>query len=218
MKKLYFLEYEKVPIFKLKNILPKKYFELINGLNLEKKRQRLIKYYLIDYILKKDLSITIEDLNYNEYIYSNSYYKDSLYLNISNKNNILLIAISSNKIGIDLEEIKKRDFNKLLNRFFTKNILNQFLKQQNILEQEKYFYKIWTSSESFLKMEGKTLYYKDIDTHIQFPYIKTYQTNINKKDYVFSISSKDLETHKCEFYYLDRNLKLFKTNKTYKKI
>lgn len=218
MKKLYFLEYEKVPIFKLKNILPKKYFELTNGLNLEKKRQRLIKYYLIDYILKKDLSITIEDLNYNEYIYSNSYYKDSLYLNISNKNNILLIAISSNKIGIDLEEIKKRDFNKLLNRFFTKNILNQFLKQQNILEQEKYFYKIWTSSESFLKMEGKTLYYKDIDTHIQFPYIKTYQTNINKKDYVFSISSKDLETHKCEFYYLDRNLKLFKTNKTYKKI
>lgn len=218
MKKLYFLEYEKVPIFKLKNILPKKYFELTNGLNLEKKRQRLIKYYLIDYILKKDLSITIEDLNYNEYIYSNSYYKDSLYLNISNKNNILLIAISSNKIGIDLEEIKKRDFNKLLNRFFTKNILNQFLKQQNILEQEKYFYKIWTSSESFLKMEGKTLYYKDIDTHIQFPYIKTYQTNINKKDYVFSISSKDLETHKCEFYYLDRNLKLLKTNKTYKKI
>lgn len=218
MKKLYFLEYEKVPIFKLKNILPKKYFELTNGLNLEKKRQRLIKYYLIDYILKKDLSITIEDLNYNEYIYSNSYYKDSLYLNISNKNNILLIAISNNKIGIDLEEIKKRDFNKLLNRFFTKNILNQFLKQQNILEQEKYFYKIWTSSESFLKMEGKTLYYKDIDTHIQFPYIKTYQTNINKKDYVFSLSSKDLETHKCEFYYLERNLKLFKTNKTYKKI
>lgn len=217
MKKVFFLEFEKVPLQKLKKIIPLKYIQLTKNLNLDKKRQRLIKYFLIDYILKTYFLISIEDINYKEYTYSNSYYNDTLYINISNKNNIIQVAISSNKIGIDLEENIKRDFKKLLERFFTKNIFSLYEKKKEF-EKDLFFYKIWTSTEAYLKMNGETLYYKDIDKHIHFPYTKTFKTNINKKEYIFSIASKDLEKEECYYFYLTKDLKLINKKNKYIKI
>lgn len=218
MKKIYFIEYEKVPINILKKKLSKNYINLTKDLNIEKKRQRLIKYYLISLILEKEYKITIDDINYNEASFSNSYYKDNLFINISNKNNILAISISDFQIGIDLEQLKQRPFLKIIKRYFTQNILHNFLKINDDTKKLYYFYKIWTCSESFLKMQGKTLYYKEIDKHIEFPYTNTFFTQINNLDYIFSISSKDFQKEECVFLKLNKSLKLTLKKINYKKI
>ena len=146
-----------------------------------------------DNFLKKVLN---ENNIYEYDIIKNKYGKkylktNELYFNISNKDNITVIAISDKEIGIDIESIKYNS--SILNTICTEseedNFINNSYQKENILnsfDKENDFTKMWTMKESYVKMLGMGLKYdlKKVDTiALKHKFIiKKY------KNYIISIS------------------------------
>lgn len=74
--------------------------------------------------------------------------------NISHSKNVLVLAISNNAIGIDVEQIRHFDI-KIVNRFFSKCEKDYIFNDNNNINS-KCFY-IWTKKEAYLKYIGKGL-------------------------------------------------------------
>lgn len=116
-----------------------------------------------DNFLKKVLN---ENNIYEYEIIKNKYGKkylktNELYFNISNKDNITVIAISDKEIGIDIESIKYNS--SILNTICTESEKEYIL---NSVDKENDFTKMWTMKESYVKMIGLGLKYdlKKVDT------------------------------------------------------
>jgi 4'-phosphopantetheinyl transferase len=116
----------------------------------EDKKRSIMAEVLLRHSLKKDFGIT-----------KNSYGKpmlknfEQIHFNLAHSGDWVVCGVSDVPIGIDVEIIKSNDLD-VAKAFFTsseyKDILNQ-PKEQQI----KYFYKIWTLKESYVKAEGKGL-------------------------------------------------------------
>lgn len=94
----------------------------------EDKKQSLIPYYL----LSKYVDISKIMMKGNKPIHPD------IYFSISHKDDYICIVTSKNKVGIDIEKIKKVDANIL-------SFLN---------EDEENFFEKWTLKEAYLKMLG----------------------------------------------------------------
>ncbi len=94
------------------------------------------------------------------------------FISISHSGKKCAVVKSQNAVGIDLEEIKQRDFLKLSNRFFSE-------KEKEYFENEKYsakaFYTIWTRKESYAKLTGEGLkeIFRQTDTFSLSDYVFT---------------------------------------------
>ncbi|MBX9807766.1 MAG: 4'-phosphopantetheinyl transferase superfamily protein [Flavobacteriaceae bacterium] len=76
-----------------------------------------------------------------------------LNFNISHSEDFAVIAISKNKVGIDIEYIAKDfEFTNLLPDVFEEN---EILAIQNAVNKEHAFYTSWTRKEAFVKALGK---------------------------------------------------------------
>lgn len=73
-----------------------------------------------------------------------------LYFSLSHSGNKAVIAISDAPVGIDLEAVKKRNFDIILSRFTERE--REEAKNDKVL-----FYKNWVAKEAFIKMCGGTL-------------------------------------------------------------
>jgi 4'-phosphopantetheinyl transferase len=78
-----------------------------------------------------------------------------LHFNISHSGNWVVCAVDNNPVGIDVEIIKPIDF-EIAERFFSKEEYFSLIKQPENMKL-KYFYRIWTLKESYIKAEGKGL-------------------------------------------------------------
>ncbi|EDK33778.1 4'-phosphopantetheinyl transferase family protein [Clostridium kluyveri] len=80
---------------------------------------------------------------------------NSLYFNTSHSGRWVVCAVANNPVGIDVEYIKSIDFD-IAKTFFTKeeyiNLMNQDIKNQ-----KRYFYLMWTLKESYVKADGRGL-------------------------------------------------------------
>lgn len=135
--------------------------------NIEKiKNLRDYEYSLLKNILKKEYNIDDYTITHNENgkPYLNNI--NDIYFNISHSDKYLVIVISSKKIGIDIEKIKK--YNTKIN-----DILN--IKPRNNEE----FFEHWTKKEALIKLKGLSL--KDIndidENNVKF-YTKKYKGHI----------------------------------------
>lgn len=79
------------------------------------------------------------------------------YISISHSRDILLLAWSTNKIGIDLED-SRRKINplKISKRFFLPSEDN-IIRKKNIYSQKNFVLKLFTIKEACVKLEGKGL-------------------------------------------------------------
>jgi 4'-phosphopantetheinyl transferase len=77
----------------------------------------------------------------------------SLHFNISHSEDFAVIAISHNKVGIDIEYLSE-DFNfkELLSDVFKDD---EILEIQNATNKKQAFYTLWTRKEAFVKALGK---------------------------------------------------------------
>jgi len=76
-----------------------------------------------------------------------------LFFNVSHSEDIAVIAISLNKVGIDIEYIPEDfDFTDLLPDIFADN---EILTIQNAIDKKHAFYTLWTRKEAFVKALGK---------------------------------------------------------------
>lgn len=97
--------------------------------------------------------------------------KDKIF--IAHKENIAVIAYCKKRIGIDIEELKDRNFNMIMDFCF-----NEYERHLVDTANDKMleFYKIWTSKEAYIK-------FKNLD----FSYIKSVGFNeiLNKMDIIY---------------------------------
>lgn len=142
-------------------------FKDINNLNLYKNklsRYRLNKVFnnknvfielalikILEEYQKIDIPLDIYSNN-NGKIYLNNF---KYYFNISHSKDYLLIGISDKEIGVDIEFLDNHHLK------LSKKIMNDYLfKYYTNLEDDKkirFFYKVWTLKESYIKNKGLNL-------------------------------------------------------------
>lgn len=80
------------------------------------------------------------------------YFKDypNIRFSISHSGELVVLAMSDTEVGIDIEKIKPRDYEAIVERHFTKGES----KMVNSLED---FLKVWTKKEAYLKLTSEGL-------------------------------------------------------------
>lgn len=134
-----------------------------------KKLQSVLGYKLVDYVAKKVYKIENHNIikNNNKPEFENS----NIHFNISHSNQIIIVAFDKYPLGIDIEFMKERDFEKLGQHYN--------LNTSNKTE----FYKKWTQLEAEIKIQSET---------------KQTLTKEFENNYMLSIKSSNPEPLKLE--------------------
>lgn len=127
-----------------------------------------VKVYIIDignYTGSEDLVFSIAEKYCNEFsidmpdkVVRNSHGKplfggrDDLYFSLSHSGKYVGVAFSQKKVGFDIQEHRKRNYNRIAKRFFS-YYEYRFVEQRG----ETAFFDIWTAKESYVKYIGKGL-------------------------------------------------------------
>lgn len=184
MKKIiYFDKFNKIgekEYKKLYSFLPpsrKQQIDKINDQNT--KKIKIIEYYL----LKKYLKLKTQ----KDFLYSKNgkpYIEGEKCFSIAHTKSALVIAISSNDIGIDMEEIKPININ-LINKICNKKEIEEINNSKN--KNEK-FLEIWTKKESYVKLFDKSIF---IDTKNILKNINNIKFNtIKKHNYIITTAEQ----------------------------
>ncbi len=75
------------------------------------------------------------------------FYKNPFYFSVSHSKNLFAVAFSKKPLGIDLQDHRNCNQNKIANRYFHKDELLSFKNGED-------FFKIWTAKESHVKFLG----------------------------------------------------------------
>ncbi|MGG4499055.1 4'-phosphopantetheinyl transferase family protein [Brevibacillus reuszeri] len=122
----------------------------------------LLGELLIKYILFNKRNMPLESIVINRTKYGKPFIKDvnQVQFNISHSGLWVVCAISSNEIGIDIEEVRQIDdidLQVFCRQFFSKEETID-LYSKSITERLQYFFELWTIKESFIKAVGTGMY------------------------------------------------------------
>lgn len=153
------------------------------------KKLSLYAELLVRIIACQSLQIKNKNIEFSVNEYGKPYLKDNLsnfYFNVSHTNNAVVVAVSNQEIGVDIE--KKREANlEIALRFFTKSEYSYIDKLPD--KRNERFYEIWTKKEAYIKFVGKGLAIPlnsfDVFNEKIVSKIKT----LYKNDYILSICS-----------------------------
>lgn len=110
----------------------------------------------------------------------------NIHFNISHSQDIVVIAISENNVGIDAEFIKKRDFINVASEYFSDEEC-LFIKNSN--NQPDDFYIFWTLKEALIKCRGDKLI--NLSKNDKFTINDSVITNKSANKYSFSVFKYD---------------------------
>ncbi len=152
--------------------------------------------YFCSLILRNDFSILINKYFFN--VNGKPMLESGKFgFSISYTDNYVYIAIvRDDVVGIDAEQVNSIDIN-VSEEFMSKR---ELIKLKEVQNKYKYFYKIWTLKESYLKLIGKGI--DDTITNIELvededgrfslcidPARRTYFSNFTLKDCTISVAS-----------------------------
>ena len=108
---------------------------------------------------------------------------DDVYFNISHSHQVWVCAMDHRNLGIDVEVLRKRSFEKLANKYFSTeelayifdgNTLDEFTTDENIRTESapsksskekcsqelklKRFFQVWTFKEAYAKLKGESIF------------------------------------------------------------
>ena len=103
-------------------------------------------------ILVRDYGLKQNDLEFSENQYGKPYLiNNKVYFNVSHSGKLVVIAISKEEVGVDIEIIQSRKYrDEIVLRTFNE-------KEKEIYEEHKnidYFYEVWTKKEAYVKLIG----------------------------------------------------------------
>lgn len=75
---------------------------------------------------------------------------ENLFVSISHSNGRCAVCVSEREVGIDIEKISDRDFEKIVRRFFGEKEKEYYFKNKT----PQIFYEIWTRKEAYSKISG----------------------------------------------------------------
>lgn len=80
----------------------------------------------------------------------------NIYFNISHGGKYIVLAISNNAVGVDVEMWKRKVNFEIITRYFSQKEIEQ-LSHLTIEARQQLFFQYWTAKESYLKMLGTGL-------------------------------------------------------------
>ncbi len=122
-------------------------------INEEDKKLSLISKLLLRYLICKILNISNEDILFDKNDFGKKFLhtNKNLKFNISHTEGIVVIGISDEEIGVDIEAIKKADVS-IAKNFFTPNEVNYIYTCPFKIDNK--FLKVWTLKEAYIKFLG----------------------------------------------------------------
>lgn len=143
-----------------------------------------IAWYYLNEKLKKDFNINLE----KEEIFENEYHKPyikNIYFNLSHSENLIVIAISNNEVGIDIEIINNnKDYILLKKKLLVDNISNEELIKK------------WTQIEASFKYDGTGILYSKLN-EINIENVSSYKV-LDRYNNSYYLSIKTNEEVKLE--------------------
>lgn len=135
---------------KMYDILPVSRKQKVDEIKIEKnKKIAIIEYFLV----KKYLNMK----KYCDFLYTKGgkpYIAGYSKFNISHSENMLVVAVRDNEVGVDVQKIVKYN-EKLANKICNKEELK---KLNNSTDKDLTFTEIWTLKESYLKLKDLGIY------------------------------------------------------------
>lgn len=120
----------------------------------DKKRSLLGEYCLIQ-LLKDEYNLDYEDVSILKNGNGKPYINDkNIYFSISHSNDYVVVAVSNNEIGVDIERIKATDL-KTIKQFANDDEREFILSSKE--ETHKRLFEIYTLKEAYIKMKGTNM-------------------------------------------------------------
>lgn len=159
----------------------------------EDKKRSILAEVLLRHSLKKDFGISSEQIQFINNNYGKPKLKnfEHIHFNLAHSGDWVVCVVSDAPIGIDVEQIKTIDIG-IAKAFFTSDEYKDILSQPKE-NQIKYFHKLWTLKESYVKAEGKGLYIPlNSFSFCILPHaIQMYECNQLSKNYCFQVFNLD---------------------------
>ena len=155
-------------------------------INKSKQKQCILSKIILKNIIEEKYHLVYQNLVFRHNKYGKPYI-DNINFNISHSHDYVIVGLSNNNIGIDIEKIRKINLN-IAKQFCTKNEYDYIMNSSN-----KYysFWQIYTLKEAYFKMIGKDL---SNMKNIEF-IIKDNQITINNHKKINIISSDDIRDY-----------------------
>ncbi len=143
---------DKILLEKYKALLSVRELEKLQNIKLPKKQKEfLITRTLTRTILADFLNCTNKELIFENSPNGRPQLKNfAIDFNISHSHNLVFLALSESKIGIDIEFIKKRNYLEFAQRFYAPEEF-EFLNKLSPEKQKEHFYILWTQKEALIK-------------------------------------------------------------------
>lgn len=122
----------------------------------EDKMRALIGDTLARVLICRTLECKNKDVKYKYNEYGKPYLENNIEFNISHSGNYVVVAIDDLPLGIDIEEMKKIEFEGIAKGYYDESEY-KWIINHNKEEQMKCFYILWTLKESYVKYVGKGL-------------------------------------------------------------
>ena len=121
-------------------------------------------------------------------------YADGIYFNISHSGDICMIAVSDSEVGLDVEYVTPRDWQKLYERYYT-------TEERARVSSLEGFLVLWTKKESLIKYLGKTLgdtVKASFENGISYEGKAIEVNSISSRfdDYIFTLTTKEEDYEK----------------------
>ncbi len=128
----------------------------IDGISNEKVRRE--KYYawkLLEYAFERSFGLKGNDLSFRKE--GDIWLCDKGFFSLSHGDGVLAVAVSRDKVGVDLEKSIPRNIESFVDRVFNSEELKEY---ESLSEAEKpqFFFRAWTGKEALFKAEHKATF------------------------------------------------------------
>ena len=147
------------------------------------KDMSLTGYWLAKLAIKKVFGISIADIDFAVEESGKPYiigYPD-VHFNISHSGHIVVCAVCDKPVGVDIQLMKSRSFDRLAKRAFTDKEQKLFFSLPPDKRREQFF-STWTAKESYIKYLGTGV--RDLKKDIENCRVSTYSYS---NDYIISV-------------------------------
>ncbi len=138
---------------KIGKVYPESRDEEIKSCKSEKTRaEKYFVWRLLEYAVKKSLGLDFKALNFTKTEYG-KWVTEGFYFSLSHSEGLAAVAVSSSPVGVDIEAVKERNYERLEKRAFSPEERRSFYLLPEEERGEK-FTLLWAKKESVFKMRN----------------------------------------------------------------
>lgn len=140
---------------------PLEHSEVLEGLSKER-QEKILRYkqehsrkqglgaaLLLKEVLE-DAGLSMEDITYGK---NGKPQIEGLHFNLSHSGDMVILAVSDNEVGCDIEKISDVKEG-IVDRFFAESEI-EYLNKFEGIEKQREFFRLWTIKESYMKLTGE---------------------------------------------------------------